>query len=55
MIALSGNTSQSLPDFYKYSNNWAPEESYKYNITLSDGTPVTCSTPSLSGRGDQFY
>jgi hypothetical protein len=54
-IALSGNTSQSLSDFYKNPESWAPGGSYKYSITLSDGTPVTCSTPSLSGRGDQFY
>lgn len=55
MLALSGNTNQSLSEFYRSNASWAPRGSLKWEIKLSDGTPVTCSTPSLSGRSDQFY
>jgi hypothetical protein len=54
-LALSGDATKTLEQFYKASTSWAEKGSLNYKVVLKDGTSVIATTTALSGREDQFY
>ena len=53
-LALGNNVDGSIKEYYK-QDNLSPRGSTSVKGVMSDGTPITATTPSLGGRSDQFY
>ena len=51
-----GITSSSVTAYYDDASTWAANGSYNAQAVIPIiNVPISCTTPSLSGRSDQFY